>query len=212
MDPETIEYYNQNAKDLYHTYTSVKEGGIQEYFPIAFPDKKSKILDVGAGSGRDLKILLDQGYDAYGIDGSEKLIEISKENYPILKERLVHSYIPSKTIPFDQKYDGILLAAVLMHIPRENLFDVVVTLKEWLNDHGKLLISIPSQYNLTIENDRDERGRLFVIYDLNELILGLERFGFRVIQKWRAEDSLRRSGIVWDSVLMELVDSYDRNK
>ncbi|MCB1144911.1 MAG: methyltransferase domain-containing protein [Leptospiraceae bacterium] len=204
MDRQTIDYYNQNAEVLYHTYQSVQEGGVQNYFQEAFPDAKSKILDIGSGSGRDLKKLLELGYDAYGIDGSEELIRQAKEKNPILLDRIVHSYFPLKENIFSNKFDGILFAAILMHIPRESLFDSVYSLKALLKEGGKVLLSIPEVYHLPINDDRDENGRLFLLHEIDYLELLFERVGFRSLRKWKNEDSLGRSGTSWVTILFEL--------
>ena len=205
MDPQTINYYNQNAEVLYHKYLSVKDGGVQNYFKEAFPEANSKILDIGSGSGRDLKKLLELGYDAYGIDGSEELIRQAKEKNPILIDRIVHSYFPLKENIFSNKFDGILLAAILMHIPRESLFDAVYSLKSLLKEGGKVLLSIPEVYHLPINDDRDENGRLFLMHEFEYLELLFERVGFRSLRKWKNEDSLGRSGTSWLTVLFELM-------
>lgn len=45
---------------------------ISEYFQSSFPTN-ARVLDIGAGSGRDPNKLLNLGYDAYGIEPCEKL-------------------------------------------------------------------------------------------------------------------------------------------
>jgi hypothetical protein len=40
----------------------------------AFPPR-ARLLDVGAGSGRDLALLLTQGFDAFGIEPDAELRE-----------------------------------------------------------------------------------------------------------------------------------------
>ena len=47
--------------------------------------EKAKILDIGFGTGVLTKKLYDDGYEIYGIDFSEKMIEIAKEKMPLAK-------------------------------------------------------------------------------------------------------------------------------
>lgn len=47
-----------------------------------------KVLDAGCGAGGDLQFLSDEGADVYGIDPSEKMLEIAKRDYPWAKEDL----------------------------------------------------------------------------------------------------------------------------
>lgn len=173
--------------------------GICIYFPIAFPNKRSKILDIGSGSGRDVLDLLKHGYDAYGVDASEQLICVSQINNPTLKERLFHSSLP-KLEKITEKYDGILCSAVLMHIPKEHLFDSVYKIRELLNAGGRLLLSIPLNRSVDRETFRDEEGRLFYPYSGEYLQLLLERVGFQIIGKWINKDSLHRD-LEWITML-----------
>ena len=52
-----------------------------------FKDLKEgeKILDLGCGNGRWYKIFKEKKVDYFGLDNSEKLIEIAKENFPEAK-------------------------------------------------------------------------------------------------------------------------------
>lgn len=203
MDEETINFYNSNAEKLYYRYTSVKQGeGISRYFSTAFPKKNCKILDIGSGSGRDVLELLRQGYDAYGVDGSNELINITKNQNSDLKGRIFHSYLPKLDI-IQEKYDGILCSAVLMHIPKEHLFDSVYRIRELLNTGGRILVSIPVNRSINKETYRDENGRLFYPYNGEYLQLLFERVGFQNIGKWIDKDSLNRD-LEWLTMLFSL--------
>jgi SAM-dependent methyltransferase len=202
MDRTTIDYYNQDAEVLYHTYQSV-QGGVRDFFPTAF-SVQSRILDIGAGSGRDMIELLKNGHDVYGIDGSESLIELAKKNYPILVDRLIHRYFPETDNPFIDPFDGILCSALLMHIPKENLFDSVYTFKKLLKPGGKLLLSVPTKRDDVQENNRDKNGRLFLLYTIEYLQLIFERAGFKLLEHRINKDSLNRTGIEWAVLLFRL--------
>ncbi|MCB1178091.1 MAG: methyltransferase domain-containing protein [Leptospiraceae bacterium] len=203
MDKETIDYYNNNYEVIYHTYIQAKEGGIKDFFHIAFPSQNSKILDIGAGSGRDLLYLLQKGYDAYGIDASSNLIDYVKSKHSNLEKRLLCNTFPTEDIKFNFKFDGIILAAVLMHIPKEELINFVYNIKENLNDNGRLLLSIPNEREVD-SNYRDENNRLFYIYDPSFVQLLFERAGFQLTSKWNSGDSLGRQNLSWTTLIFEL--------
>jgi len=79
MDQQTINTYNQLAKE-YDAETT----DFWDRFPRTFFDKfielsKEKILDVGSGSGRDGLILQKAGLDVICLDASESMIRISTE-------------------------------------------------------------------------------------------------------------------------------------
>lgn len=47
------------------------------------PDKHSRMLDIGSGTGVLVNYLKDKGYTAYGVDKSKAMVEISKDRFPI---------------------------------------------------------------------------------------------------------------------------------
>ncbi len=75
-DINTIEAYNKFAR-YYDLYVGNFKDDLNLYHSLA--DKDEKILEVGCGTGRVLKYLLDNGYkNITGVDISEKMLEIAK--------------------------------------------------------------------------------------------------------------------------------------
>ena len=116
---EEIEKY-QKAWDL--IYTDQNECGTRhvafflDHFDIS---KNDKIVDLGCGSGRSVKLMRDQGFDAYGID--------------LIKSRYIDD------IPFtqanlwnlpDKKFDYIFCTDVLEHIPTDRIEDVLDNMRK----------------------------------------------------------------------------------
>lgn len=205
FDKNTLDYYERNFDTVYHNYEKAVLSEFHEYLLESFPEKKSAILDIGAGSGRDMRFLLQKGYDVYGIDGSLRLVEKAVASNPELFERLVHSYIPEKNVShpvLSRKYDGILLSAVLMHIPRAHLFDAVYFIKSRMQENGRLVVSLPLERN-DVKNERDQQGRLFSDYKPAYIQTFLERAGFRFIGEKNTSDGLGR-GFSWTVMLFEL--------
>ena len=76
MDKETVQFYKTNSDETAKRYDSIS-GGISKYFANSFISK-SKILDIGCGSGRDLQILKSMGFDVFGVDPCEEFVEFIK--------------------------------------------------------------------------------------------------------------------------------------
>jgi hypothetical protein len=64
MDDATAEFYARNAKVVAARYEAAPSS-IARYFGVAFA-AGSRVLDVGAGSGRDLALLRRGGFEAFG--------------------------------------------------------------------------------------------------------------------------------------------------
>ncbi|RZB31018.1 MAG: hypothetical protein AEth_00972 [Candidatus Argoarchaeum ethanivorans] len=139
MDAQTTHCYQKNAKEIFDRYGACCDGA-SRYFTLSFPPQ-AKILDIGTGSGRDARQLLELGYDAYGVDPCNEMMSLAITKYPELSGRITEGNLPRLEKPFGGNFDGVLCSAVLMHIPDEQLFDSVFAIRSVLKDNGRLLLS-----------------------------------------------------------------------
>lgn len=202
MDAKTAEFYARNAAELAARYESAASP-VEQYYPVAFA-AGARVLDVGAGSGRDIAALLQAGYDGYGVEPSAGMREAAIAAHPELAGRLTDGALPDVGIPFGGDFDGIVCCAMLMHLPESEIFDAALSLRRLLKPHGRLLISIPAARSDIGPDHRDDRGRLFQPYVPEELQLLFERLGFQQIGRWVTEDGLQRTGMAWVTLLLEL--------
>jgi len=132
---KTKEDYNKIAQDYANTrhFTWDIENLVQYVFP------KERILDLGCGSGRLLEILEDKDIDYFGIDFSEKLIEIAKRNYPSFKFQAANVL----NLPFpNNSFDKVFSIRVLMHIPsKEFQLQFLKEAKRVLKPGGLLILT-----------------------------------------------------------------------
>ena len=100
--------------------------------------KKSKILDLGCGSGLPIaKRLAELDFSVVGIDRSEKLLEQARENVPnglFLKDE-IESY------EIDVEYSGVVLWDCLFHLPREQHRPLLAKIYQILPKGGLLMLS-----------------------------------------------------------------------
>jgi SAM-dependent methyltransferase len=202
MDHKTSKFYSTRTKDLFDLYKTVKTEGLEKYFAPAFP-AGARLLDIGAGSGRDLMKLLEAGYDARGIDASEEMVRRAISENSQLAERLIRGSVPSEGKFFGGMFDGIICSAVMMHIPDEQLCGAAESIRANLMDRGRLLLSVPLSRDDLDENSRCPDGRLFLIRSAGYYDFLFEKHGFRKISFCEEEDSLGREGIRWGVMIYE---------
>jgi len=202
MDPRTIQYYDDNADEIFAQYERSRSGA-EKYFKLAFPPG-AEILDIGAGSGRDLDILIREEYEAYGAEPSPRLRDLAIANLPGLAGRIYAGGLPGLAAQIGRKFDGVLCIAVFQHIPQEQQFDAAFDIRNLLKPNGRLLLSVPKDRPGIDASGRDDRGRLFVTLIPEALELLFERLGFQRIGKWEDPDSLGRPGFSWTTLLFEL--------
>ncbi len=196
MDYKTKQYYSTHVQDASNLYNTAKTGGVSRYFQSAFT-AGSTVLDMGAGSGRDMGILEEMGFDVYGVDASAEMVSNAVANYPQLKDRLICASIPSDELYFNMKFDGILCSAVLMHITDDRLFDAALCIRNNLKGNGRLLISVPVTRDDLDSEGRAPDGRLFIMRSFDYYTLLFERLGFKRKGYYEEGDGLGRSGVKW---------------
>ena len=162
------------------------------------------VLDIGAGSGRDMDILIREECEAYGVEPSARLREVTESRLPHLAGRIYAGSLPGLSRQIDKKFDGILCSGVFMHIPEEQLFDAASDIRNLLKPDGRLLLSITGDRDGLDESRRDASGRLHTRLVTESLELLFGRLGFQRIGKWEDEDSLGRGGITWTTLLFAL--------
>ena len=210
MDPRTIQSYTDQAHVLAASYAAAYSAPAR-HFSVAFT-AGSRVLDVGCGSGRDLKDLLDAGYEAAGVDACDDMLREAKTRYPTLTHKLGIDTLPNLSTVPDASRDGVLCWAVLMHLPEEFLFDAVFNLRRVLMPGGRLLISTPLDGpSVDPSTLRDSDGRLFNGVTPENFHFLLEKVGFRRINRWYEEDSLDRPDRRWATQLFVLEGQGSRS-
>lgn len=202
MDLRTSTHYNENAVEIAARYEYVPSP-VAGYFALAFAPG-ARVLDVGAGSGRDMAALLHHGFEPFGVEPCAGFREAALAAHPELSSRLADGALPSLGEPFGGGFDGVLCSAVLMHVPEADLFDAVFALRRVLKPHGRLLMSLPAARADLGPDDRDVHGRLFKPYTAGYIQLLFERLGFQLIGSWETDDALQRAGTRWTTLLFEL--------
>jgi len=202
MDQTTLKYYSDNAAQIADRYESVVSN-LSAHFVDSF-SKGGKILDIGCGSGRDLAVLHQLGFDCYGVDPTPEFLAIAQKTHPEHVGRIELGQLPDLMTPFGGEFDGVLCSAVLMHIDIAQLPATTAAIKSCLKQGGRLLYSVPSKRLDVVASNRDANGRLFIpdqAVRLNSLFSDL---GFIEIQSWTNSDSMGRDAVEWVSVLFEL--------
>ena len=155
MQP-TLTYYNQNATRFYADTVSVEFTATQQRF-LSYIPAPAAILDFGCGSGRDTKAFLDQGYQVEAIDGSEELCKLAARYTGIQVRHMLFQDLNAIS-----KYDGIWACSSILHLPGEELINVMRRMSDALKPGGIIYTSF--KYG-TFSGERN--GRYFT--DMTEV-------------------------------------------
>lgn len=98
---------------------------------------KSKVLDIGSGSGRSLLEIEKLGGEAYGVEPDPSAQKIAKE----LKLHIHQGFITDNFFP-GMKFDYITASQVIEHDPDPKTF--MMAARGRLNKTGKVILSFPN--------------------------------------------------------------------
>lgn len=104
-------------------------------------EEEKKILDVGIGTGLLTSELYKKGGEIYGIDFSDKMIELAKLKIPNGKFYCYdfRNGLPEELV--NEKFDYIVSSYAIHHITDENKIDFIKLLIEKLDKNGKIMIA-----------------------------------------------------------------------
>ncbi|OUQ65610.1 SAM-dependent methyltransferase [Eubacterium sp. An11] len=144
----TIEYYNKNAEHFMEETVTADFTAIQEMFLSLLPPG-GRILDFGCGSGRDTLAFLKRGYQVDATDGSTEMCKLAAE----------YTGIPVRQMQFQElsvreHYDGIWACSSILHLPENELKNVIGKMETALNRCGIIYASF--KYG-TFAGERNER-------------------------------------------------------
>ena len=200
MDARTLDYYERNAREVAARYDAAGEG-IAAHFPFVFKPGQ-RVLEIGAGSGRDAVRLLALGVDVQAVEPSAALRASALAAHPELAGKLFGGSLPHGLPPeLCDKYDGILFSAVIMHIRDAELFDTAFQLRERLVHNGRLLLSMSIERpDVQPGAERDHDGRLMIVRSVPRVRLLFERLGFDLESEWTSGDSSGRN-VLWATLV-----------
>ncbi len=109
-------------------------------YPSKESNKDLKALDIGFGSGRNLKLLLDYNFQTYGIDYSEDACTAAEKTFALTQNQISCEDLTSN--PFKGKqFDVILAYGVMFLKPIIEMKKDFKILKNNLTINGKMLIN-----------------------------------------------------------------------
>lgn len=191
-------YYNEYAKAYFDKTSSLDSSFFLTPF-ISNLDKKSTVLDLGCGSGRDLLLLKTMGYRPIGFERSSVLAQMARD----------HSGCPVVEGDFEVfdfsalSVNALLFSASLVHLPHARVKSVLDNALYALDGHGMVYISLKEGNGISF----DEVLRRFFLWKDSDLRMIFSELGLVIIDS-RSTRSVRGTDEMWLSYTLY----FDKNK
>ena len=138
-----------------------------EFLVYLKQEKKTTLLEIGAGTGQDSLFFSEQGFEVTAADISPAMVEICREKG--LATVQMDFYDLGK---MPRHFDAIFALNCLVHVPKKDIKLVLETISERLNEAGLFYLGMwgGTDFEGILTDDRYEPKRFFAFYRLKSIL------------------------------------------
>ena len=145
----------------------------------ALLSSNSHILDIGCGAGKPIdSYFVSKGHSVTGIDLSEKMIDLARENVPEASYKVQDM---TQLKENDYSVDAVVSFYAIFHTPRETHQELFKKINSFLPTNGLLLVSMGSSEWEGKEENFHGIDMYWSHYDAKKNRKIVENSGFQVI-------------------------------
>jgi SAM-dependent methyltransferase len=165
--------------------------------------RRTQLLDIGCGSGRDAAFFHAQGFEVTGTDAGEAMLREARRYHPELQGRLLHHSLPTP-LPFaDDRFAVVTAMAVLMHLREKDLPGAFAEIARVTTRGGIVAYSVNTARSGLDADGNDAKGRHFTCLPAVRWEALHQGMGLRTRDSWESDDISGRPGIRWASFVCE---------
>jgi SAM-dependent methyltransferase len=189
--------YEENARALADQYESITFADVHRDVLHLFPLPPGRVLDVGAGSGRDAAALATRGYRVVAVEPTDALRREGMRRQGGKAIEWVDDQLPVLAGLFSrpERFDLILLTAVWLHLEEAERQVGMQALARLLVFGGRI--------SLSLRHGPVPPGRRMFDVRADETIMLASTFGLRLVHSVDREDMLGRPDVRWSFVVLE---------
>jgi len=192
--------YDARAQAFADQYESLAFEDVHQSTLDLMPKKPGRVLDVGAGSGRDAAWFAYRGHEVVAVEPSDGMRHEARERHVDPHIMWLNDSLPvlAQTHRLGLQFEFILVNAVWMHVhpdDRKRAFRKLATL---LAPGGRMSISLRLGAS-------DPDRPMYSVSAAEVEQLG-RTFGLRTVRIARGPDSLGRADVHWESVVLAYPD------
>ena len=194
-----IDWYQAHITDVADGYEQLDPAGLYEWIRDILPEAPSRILDIGAGTGRDAAWLAGLGHDVTAVEPSRAMRTHGQKLHADSPIRWVNDRLPElkKTQRKirqgkSKQFDAAIVNAVWMHIIPQDGALTFSSLAKCLKPGGLLVISLRQGPTPPERHMHDWRRKA-----IERLAT---RHGAEVLRRAEADDQRERPDLHWTQI------------
>lgn len=192
--------YGDEVDQLFIRYESRDPAGIHKPWAHFLPEPPARILDIGAGTGRDAAWFASLGHSVLAVEPTDALRLGAAKLHPEPEIEWLDDILPGipHVLARGETFDLILMHAVWMHLTEDERADGMANLAPLLKPGGRIAMSQ--------RHGKVPKGRRMFDVSGEETIELAARHGLLNLYKERTESiqaENRARGIEWTKLVFE---------
>ena len=185
------ENYAEEAPELLERYESISFADQHRFIMHLIPTAPSRVLDIGAGTGRDAAGFAALGHSVVAIEPTEELRRGAMLLHPSPMIEWIDDSLPDLAAirARGEEFDVVMLTAVWMHLDAQQRRRAMPHLAVLVRNRGVVIMSLR-------HGPVPPGRRMFEVSAEETIALG-EPYGLNCILNRAAEPSLRQPGVSW---------------
>jgi len=185
------ENYAEEAPELLERYESISFADQHRFIMHLIPTAPSRVLDIGAGTGRDAAGFAALGHSVVAIEPTEELRRGAMLLHPSPMIEWIDDSLPDLAAirARGEEFDVVMLTAVWMHLDAQQRRRAMPHLVVLVRNRGVVIMSLR-------HGPVPPGRRMFEVSAEETIALG-EPYGLNCILNRAAEPSLRQPGVSW---------------
>ena len=192
-EPRGTEGYAREADALVRQYESLSFADVHRHVMPLLPPPPARVLDIGAGTGRDAAGFADLGYAVTAVEPTDELRLRARGLHPSPRIIWLGDGLPDLPLvsAHGETFDVVMLTAVWMHLDAEERRRGMPVVAALVRPGGLMV--------LTQRHGPVPAGRRMFEVTSAETIALAEAQGLTCIQRLEGGDShFNRPGVTWD--------------
>ncbi|MEM9225834.1 MAG: class I SAM-dependent methyltransferase [Pseudomonadota bacterium] len=192
--------YGEEAERLFERYESRDAAGIHAPWNHFFPAPPARILDIGAGTGRDAAWFASLGHHVLAVEPTDALRTGAAKLHPDPDITWLDDILPGLNVTRSrgETFDLILMHAVWMHLTEDERVEGMANVASLLAPGGRVAMSLR-------HGEVPEGRRMFDVTGAETIALAAKH-GLRNLMQERAESiqaENRAKQIEWTKLVFE---------